>query len=182
MKEKKNIWWVDVRILLSIGICVLVATILEKLGIKVAYGEAKMDVIQKATAAIACLLCVQDGFTTSKGAGWMRLKVTCMAALVACIIVPIDTWIHNVWISILLLLLGVWLTILACKWVKAPYMNCKIGAISYVLMAVTFSGEMRLMYSILRVVSTLFGVVVVLGVTWIFGRVSQRVSKLESNG
>lgn len=167
----------DIKIIIAIGLCILTSTILDVLGIKVHYGQMQLDIIQKATAAIACLLCVQDNLGASKGAGVMRIKVTVMAAIAALAIVSLDSLIGNQWISILLLMAGVLLTMFLCKLVKAPYMNCRIGAISYVLIAVTLPGQARIVYALLRVASTIYGVLIVLLVTWIFGLLPSRSSK-----
>lgn len=165
---KLEINLIDIKIIISIGICILTSTLLAVFGIKFQYGGMQLDIIQKATAAIACLLVTQDNLGASKGAGWMRIKVTAMAAVAAIVVVSIDSLINNQWMSIVLLMLGVLATMLLCKLIKAPYMNCRISAISYVLIAVTLSGQARIVYAILRVISTFYGVIVVLFVTWLF--------------
>ena len=164
----------DIKIIIAVGLCVLTSTVLGALGIKFTYGQMQLDIIQKATAAIACLLCVQDNLGASKGAGWLRIKVTAMAAIASLLVVSLDSFINNQWISVLLLMAGVLLTMLLCKLIKAPYMNCRIGAISYVLIAVTLSSQARIVYAIFRVISTIYGVLVVIFVTWIFGLFSKR--------
>ncbi|MBE5915677.1 MAG: hypothetical protein E7273_02400 [Pseudobutyrivibrio ruminis] len=159
----------DIKIIIAVGLCILTSTILNALGIKFHYGQMQLDIIQKATAAISCLLCVQDNVGASKGAGWMRIKVTAMAAIAALVVVSIDSLIGNQWLSVVLLMLGVLLTMFLCKLIKAPYMNCRIGAISYVLIAVTLSSQARIVYALFRVISTVYGVLVVIFVTWLFG-------------
>lgn len=160
----------DIRIVFAIGLCVLTSMVLSLLEIKINYGQIQLDIIQKATAAISCLLVTQDNLGDSKGAGWIRIKVTAMAAVVALVVVSLDSYISNQWISIVLLLVGVICTMFLCKLIKAPYMNCRIGAISYVLIAVTLSGQARIVYAILRVLSTFYGVLMVLLVTFIYER------------
>lgn len=159
---------IDLKIIVSVGLCILTSTVLNALGWKIHYDNMELDIIQKATAAIACLLVTQDNLETSRGAGWMRIKVTTMAAATALIVVTVDTLIGNHWASIGLTMVGVFITMLLCKLIKAPYMNCRIGAISYVLIAVTLSGQARIVYAIIRVLSTFYGVSVVLFVTWLF--------------
>ncbi len=165
---------IDIKILIAIGICLMTSTVLNSLGIKYSYGDMRLDVVQKATAAISCLLVTQDNLGKSKGTGWIRIKVTAMAALTSLLVVSIDSLIGNEWISIALLMCGVFLTMFLCKLIKAPYMNCRIGAISYVLIAVTLSGQARLIYAVLRVFSTFYAVLVVLFVTWIFSLFSKQ--------
>ena len=158
----------DIKIIIAVGLCILTSTLLNYFDIKFSYGEARLDIIQKATAAIACLLCMQDNVGASKGAGWMRMKVTVMAAITSLVVVSFDSYINNQWVSILLLMAGVLLTMFLCKLIKAPYMNCRIGAISYVLIAVTLSQQARIVYAIFRVISTFYGVLVVMLVAFLF--------------
>ena len=45
----------DIKIIIAVGLCILTSTILNYFDIKLPYGEARLDIIQKATAAISCL-------------------------------------------------------------------------------------------------------------------------------
>lgn len=163
-----NINIIDIKIVIAIGICIFTATVLNEMNIKFHFHDMEIDIVQKATTAIACLLCVQDNLGSSKAAGWMRIKVTAMAAIASIFVIGIDSYLGNKWASIPLLMFGVIITMLLCKLIKAPYMNCRIGAISYVLIAVTLNGQARLIYALFRVLSTIYGIVIVLLVTWIF--------------
>ena len=156
------------------GICLLTATILDVLGWKLSYGGMQLDIVQKATASIACLLCVQDELGMSRAAGWMRIKVTCMAAIAGIATVWVDDLIGNAYVSIVLIMFGVVLTMFLCKCIRAPYMNCRIGAISYILIAVTLTHEARMAYAVLRVGSTVYGILVVMFVTWIASKIKKK--------
>lgn len=158
---------IDIRIVIAIGICALTSTILKLSGLTIESGGRSLEIIQAMTASISCLLCVQDNLAFSKRAGWIRIKVTAAAAIVALVVVSVDTMIGNAWISVLLLMAGVLMTVFLCKVLKAPYMNCRIGGVNYVLMACTLTGSTRLLYTGFRVLSTLYGVLVVVFVTWI---------------
>ena len=57
----------DIRIMIAVGICVLTSTLLNHFGIKLSYGEMKLEIIQKITAAISCLLVTQDGMGGQQG-------------------------------------------------------------------------------------------------------------------
>ena len=159
---------IDIKIMIAIGLCVLTSTILKQSGCTIAYGERNLEIIQAMTASISCLLCVQDNRMASQNAGWIRIKVTVAAALVALVIVFVDTKIGNAWLSIPLIMVGVLLTMFLCKLWKAPYMNCRIGGVNFVLMACTLTEQARLLYTGFRVLSTLYGVLMVLLVTWVF--------------
>ena len=164
----------DIRIMIAVGICVLTSTLLNHFGIKLSYGEMKLEIIQKITAAISCLLVTQDGMGASKGAGIVRIKVTVMAGIAALVIVLIDTAIGNEWVSVLLVMVGLVLTLVLCKAVKAPYMNCRIGGVNFIIMSCTLTANARLAYTGMRIVSTIYGVLVVLLVTWIFEKFSNK--------
>ena len=56
-------------------------------------------------------------------------------------------------------------TLCLCRLAGAPAFNARIGAISYLLVAATLTGPARLWYALFRVLSTVFGAVVVWGVT-----------------
>jgi len=164
----------DIRIAIAVGICILTSTLLNHYGIKYPHGEMKLEIIQKMTAAISCLLVTQDGMKASKGAGWIRLKVTVMAAVAALVTVLIDIQIGNEWVSVILIMLGLILTLVLCKAVKAPYMNCRIGGVNFVLMACTLGSTARLAYTGFRIVSTLYGVLVVLAVTYVYEKIGHK--------
>ena len=164
---------IDIKIILAIGLCVLTSTILKQCGITVSYGGRNLEIIQAMTASISCLLCVQENGIASRKAGWTRIKVTVVAAVVAFFVVLLDTLIGNVLVSVLLIMAGVLLTMFLCKVSKVPYMNCRIGGVNFVLMACTLSENARLLYTGFRVVSTFYGVFMVLLVTYLFDRVSR---------
>lgn len=159
----------DIQIMLAIGICVLTANLLNRFGLKFPYGEMRLEIIQKMTAAIACLLCVQGDVTASRKAGWIRIKVTLMGGLAGVVVAVVDTWIGNEWFNIILIMAGLLLALLLCKAAKVPYMNCRIGGITFVLVACTLQENARIFYAVFRLLSTIYGVLAVMLVTWLFG-------------
>lgn len=169
-----NINSTDIKIALAIGICMLTSTILSHFGLKYPYGDMKLEIIQKMTASIACLLCVQGDVTTSAKAGWNRIKITLMGGIAGVIITVINQFLDNEWMNILLIVAGVILALFLCKLVKVPYMNCRIGGVTFILVACTLSGNARILYAIFRLISTIYGVLAVMFVTWIFGLISSK--------
>ncbi len=167
---------IDIKIILAVGLCVLTSTILKQAGCVIAYGGRNLEIIQAMTASISCLLCVQENGMESRNAGRVRIKVTIAAAIMAIVVVLLDTLIGNVWISIPLIMLGVLATMFLCKLWKAPYMNCRIGGVNFVLMACTLSENARLLYTGFRVLSTFYGVFMVLLVTYIFDKATTKRS------
>ena len=78
MTEKTGIQNLDIRIAIAVAICFLSATACSELGFKFTYGEMHLEILQKMTACIACLLCVQDNTKISRKAGVNRMIITCL--------------------------------------------------------------------------------------------------------
>lgn len=170
--EKPAISCLDVRIAIAVAVCCLSATILNLLGAKFAYGGMKLEIIQKMTACITCLLCCQDTEQISKKAGLNRLIITAVGGIVGMIVVWIDTRVSAQWLLVVMVAAGVLLTLFLCKAAKVPYINARIGGVTFILVTCTLSGHARIWYAVFRFVSTLYGVAVVLAVTWLFRRFS----------
>lgn len=156
----------DLRMALSILTCCLVATTLSELGLKFPVGEARLDVIQKMTASISCLLCCQDGLEASRGAGRMRVLVTAVGGATGIAIVALDQLLgQNPGVLAILMGAGAILSLCLCRLAGAPAFNARIGTISFLLVAGTLAGTARIWYAIFRLVSTVFGALVVTLVT-----------------
>lgn len=167
--EKASVTLLDVRIAAAITICVLTATVLDILGLKFTYGGMHLEVIQKMTACISCLLCCQDNTKISTKAGLNRLIITAIGGMIGIIVVLLDNLIHNSWIMAVMIAVGILLTLFLCKAAKVPYINARIGGVTFILVTCTLSQSARIWYAVFRFVSTFYGVCVVLMVTWIFG-------------
>lgn len=157
---------VDVRIVVSVVVCCLVATALSALDVKFAVGEMRLDIIQKLTACISCLLCCQADVPASTKAGTNRVLVTVVGCLVGVAVVGLDLLLgQNPWLLVLLMALGLLVTLCLCRLVGAPAVAARIGGISFLLVASTLTGPARLWYALFRVVSTIFGAIVSVLVT-----------------
>lgn len=157
----------DLRMAACILICCAVATSLSALDIKWAVGEARLDIIQKVTACISCLLCCQDGLEASNKAGRMRVLVTAVGGVVGVGVVALDLALSsNVWLFVPVVAVGLVVTLCACRLAGAPAFNARIGGITFLLVACTLTGVNRLWYAVFRLVSTVFGALVVSAVTW----------------
>ncbi len=175
--EEKKLTKLDLRIAVAAAICVLTATILNELNLKFAFGQMRLEVIQKMTAAIACLLCCQDNMMISRKAGVNRIIITFIGGLLAILLTLVDMAIGNVYISVILLFVGLLGTLYLCKCAKVPYINARIGGVTFILVYCTMAGNARIYYGIFRLVSTIYGVLVTLVVTWVFEKIFPK--KLE---
>ncbi len=172
--EKTKITGVDIRIAVSILLCCITAVALDVLGIKFSFGEMKLEIIQKMTTCIACLLCCQDSTKISFKAGINRLIITAIGGGVGLIAVLCDNALQNEWLMVCLIFAGVLATLLLCKVAKVPYINARIGGVTFILVSYTLSGPARFVYAIFRLVSTFYGVFVVLAVTWVWEKIIQK--------
>ena len=156
----------DVRIAVSVLVCCLVSTALTALDLKFPVGEMRLDIIQKITACISCLLCCQDDADATRKAGGLRALVTAIGGVCGMAVVAADLALgSNPWVLALLMTAGLVPTLCLCRLAGAPAFNARIGAISYLLVAATLSGPARLWYALFRLVSTVFGALVVWAVT-----------------
>lgn len=169
--EKAVITALDVRIATAAGICCLTAALLNHFGMKFIFGDMKLEVIQKMTACISCLLCCQDTVKISFKAGVNRLIITAIGGGLAIAAIFLDDLAGAEWLMVILAVVGVLLTLFLCKCAKVPYINARIGGVTFILVSCTLSGPARIWYGVFRLVSTFYGVFVVLIVTWIFEKI-----------
>lgn len=166
--EAKTETWkpsmLDMRIAACVLVCLLTSNALTMLDLRFAVGEMRLDIIQKATACISCLLCCQDTAGASRKAGALRVLVTAVGAVCGMAVVALDQLMgSNIWLLAVLMAVGLVATLCLCRLAGAPTFNARIGAISFLLVASTLTGTARLWYAVFRVVSTVFGALV----TWI---------------
>ena len=166
--EAKTETWkpsmLDMRIAACVLVCLLTSNALTMLDLRFAVGEMRLDIIQKATACISCLLCCQDTAGASRKAGALRVLVTAVGAVCGMAVVVLDQLMgSNIWLLAVLMAVGLVATLCLCRLAGAPAFNARIGAISFLLVASTLTGTARLWYAVFRVVSTVFGALV----TWI---------------
>lgn len=151
----------DVRIAACVLVCLLTSNALTALDLRFAIGEMRLDIIQKATACISCLLCCQDTTTASRRAGAMRVLVTAVGAACGMAVVALDQMTgSNIWLLAVLMAVGLVATLCLCRLAGAPAFNARIGAISFLLVASTLTGTARLWYAVFRLISTIFGALV----------------------
>lgn len=175
--ENKLVSRLDVRIAVSAAICILTATILNALNLKFTYGEMKLEILQKMTAAITCLLCCQDDAKISWKSGVNRVIITFIGGIIAIAAVLLDGVTQNQYLFVVYAFVGILLTLILCKCAKVPYVNARIGGVTFILVACTLSGNARIWYSIFRLISTMYGVVISMLVTWVFQNIGKKTAQ-----
>lgn len=173
-KESAGISGIDVRIMISVGICCLTATVMKTMGFLFTINEMHIEIIQTMTSCISCLLVCQDNVDISMKAGKNRLTITAIGGIVGMFVAFIDTMVGDKWLMVAMVAIGVLITLLLCKVAKVPYINARIGGVTFVLVACTLSGSARLWYALFRFISTLYGVVIVLVVTWTMSVINEK--------
>ncbi len=180
--EPLKITVLDGRIAVAAAICCLTATILSHLGVKFVWGTMQLEIIQKMTACISCLLCCQDTSPVSLKAGINRLIITAIGGAVGIAAILLDNVVENEWFMVIVIAAGLLLTLFLCKAAKVPYINARIGGVTFVLVTCTLSGTARVWYGVFRFVSTFYAVLVVMLVTWIYEKASARITTEKKFG
>lgn len=166
--EEAKVTLLDVRIAVSILICFLISTIAGKVGFTYTFEGKELEIIQKMTACIACLLCCQDNTKISWRAGVNRVIITFIGGAVGIVVILLDNMIGNDWVMAVMVTVGIIVTLVLCKAAKVPYINARIGGVTFILVACTLQSSARIYYGCFRLVSTIVGILVVMLVTWGF--------------
>lgn len=157
IQEKVKLTQLDIRMVVSILICILTSTLLSNLNIKFTYGAIHLEIIQKMTSAIACLLCCQESVPISKKAGVNRIIITIIGGMVGIVVIVLDNIVENQWVMALMIAVGIGLTLLLCKMSKVPYINARIGGVTFILVTCTMQSFGRVYYAWFRLLSTIYG-------------------------
>lgn len=168
--EKICVTGLDIRLALSVLLCYGISTALALLNIKFQVGEYHLEIVQKMTACISCLLCCQDNTKISFTAGVNRLIITAAGGIVGIVIILIDDITNNVVLFGAMFALGILATMLLCRATRVSPMACRIGCVTLVLVSCTLAGPARIWYGVFRFVSTFVAVLVVLLVTAVSDR------------
>lgn len=175
--EKLAVTILDFKIAVAAIICYIIAVILKNVGFTFSSNGAELEIIQKMTVCISCFLCVQDNVKLSLKAGINRVIITAIGGVVAIIIVAINDVCGNAVLLAVMIAVGIIATLFLCKAAKVPYINARIGCVTMILVACTLQGANRIWYGVFRLISTIFAVVVVMLVAWVFDQIAKRSSK-----
>lgn len=178
--EKLRVTKLDVRIAVSVGICYLSAMLLNELGIRFAYEQKSLEILQTMTCCITCLLCCQDDTKISRKAGVNRMIITAVGGGMGLLVIAADYLINWKGMMPVWIIGGILATLFLCKACKVPYINARIGGVTFILVSCTLTGNVRIWYGLFRFLSTFYGILVVLLVTWLFERFGTRRRVIDS--
>lgn len=173
--EKAKVTILDIRMAVAVLICFGVSTLLSNVGFTFALGERNLEIIQKMTACIACMLCCQDNAKISWKAGVNRVIITFIGGAIGIVVILLDNVIGKDWFMGIMVALGIVATLFLCKAARVPYINARIGGVTFILVTCTLQSTARIYYGCFRLLSTIFGVVVVMFVTWVFSLFTKNV-------
>lgn len=172
--SKKAITRIDIQLMIAVCVCCMTSNFFYGNGWKFSCGDMKLEIIQRMTACIACLLCCQENTRLSVKAGVNRLIITVIGGGVGIFVVLLDILTDNPWLLAAMISLGVLFTLFLCKAANVPYINARIGGVTFILVVCTLGGAARIWYAVFRFISTIYGVMVVLLVAWVFERWGRR--------
>lgn len=153
-KQKFAFEWLDVKIALGLGLCMLLYFFVPRL--------------QLLSACTAALMCMQDapGFTMKSGL--TRTLTTIFGGLLAVLVVLADNALGSYPLFTLMSMAGLLLTIWVCRLAQIPPVMCRIGGVTFILVVVVAAGEARVLYALHRVLATVCGAVIAWGVSGLF--------------
>jgi uncharacterized membrane protein YgaE (UPF0421/DUF939 family) len=150
---------IDIGITLAIGLCLLLAKVIPHL--------------QAMIACITAILCIQDGIKDSLKSSLIRLTITAIGGFVAIAIIMVNNYFSNSWIFIALVVIGTLLTLFCCKLARVPAFNARIGGVTFILIILTGAEGDKINSALFRLLSTVYGAVVVLLVAAVFALFSR---------
>lgn len=145
--------WMDLRIAIAVGLCMLIYRFVPSL--------------QLLSACTAALMCSQESGKLTLQSGLTRLLTTVLGGIMAVLVVLADNAMGNYFVFILLCVVGMVITLNLCRVCKVPPIPGRIGCVTFILVVVVAKGDARIMYAVDRLVATACGAAVALAVSWV---------------
>lgn len=152
---------IEFQIAISIGICMVLAYF--------------FPYLQLLSACTAALMVTQDAGKTTFLTAVLRLKVTLIGAIFGVLAVYGNVFFQNYWIFIFLCAAGILMTFWFCRLFDTPPIACRIGCITLILIVIMSKDEASITYSMHRLVATLIGGLVAIGISYVFGRKKKNI-------
>ncbi len=155
---------IDVRIGIGLIVYLLIAQICP-------------DYIQALAGCTAVIMCTQDNTKFSLKSGMTRLLGVLIGGVCGTMVVLLDEIISNGHVFSLLVGVFVIVNLLCCRLVKMPNIVARVSCITFVLDVLVADGVFRIKYALLRLLGTLIGAAVAMGLAWIYERLTEKVRK-----
>ncbi len=173
--DKISITNIEVRIAIGVVICLFICHFVPTFESINIGGMALL--LQPLAACTAVIMCTQEIDKASWHSGLTRLLGVICGGVAAIIVVLIDGVIGNDFIFYILCGFGLLLNALFCKLTRMPAIAMRVSMITFCLVALLTSGNMRIMYAIDRLIGTLVGALVAWIIAFIWTRMIRSKNK-----
>ncbi|MHC5375151.1 FUSC family protein [Enterococcus sp. LJL120] len=146
-----NSFSLDLKIAIAVIICYLLTVL--------------FPLLQFTSASFAVILCLNNQLQETIKTSLSRVILTVCGGLAGVIVVLVDDFFQNNALFICSIFLGVLVTFIFCHWAKLPYIFSRIGVITFILVITVQTGEQRIIYCLLRILSTVLGIIIALLIT-----------------
>lgn len=158
MKWDKNY----IKIMLAVLICMLTAR----------YSNGW---IQYMSACFSTVLCMMETKESSFDTGLKRIIITVIGGIVGICIVLLDELIQIEGIFYVIAILGLFPVLEICRLAKVGEMKCKSGCVCYLAVLVIKSGPDRLLFAGLRLLGTIYGVMIAVLISFVVDSLYNRL-------
>ncbi|MEQ2443198.1 aromatic acid exporter family protein [Pseudoflavonifractor intestinihominis] len=114
-------------------------------------------------ACIAAVICMQSSVAQSVRQGVSRVIGTCIGGLVGLVILFVDDLVEQPIFLGLMIGMGIVLTMWICNLIRRPS-ACSIGSVLVCVVILNHGGPERYFYTLFRVMETIVGIVVAVGI------------------
>lgn len=130
--------------------------------------------IEALAVTTGALMCVQDSTKAAYTSSLIRMAGVLWGGLLGVAIAVIDNFVGQPYLFYLLCGVGVVANLLLCKRFGMVYVQARVSALTLLLVVMVFEGTDRLTYAVDRFAGSLVGVVIALGVTFVFGKLEKK--------
>lgn len=135
--------------------------------------------IQYMSACFSTVLCMMETKESSLETGMKRITITVIGGLLGICVVLLDEMFQVEVIFYIMAVLGLIPVLSVCRQAKVGEMKCKSGCVCYLAVLIVKSGAERLPFAYLRLLGTVYGVMVAVLVSFLVDSVCGRLLKQE---
>ena len=136
----------DIKIAIAVGICL--------------FASMFINIINVLPAGISAILCMHESVHESIHEGLKRVCITVIGAVTGVLVVSLYQLKMSNYLLTLYTFAGILLTIYICRLFNMCHMSALGACITFLLVIVTCQGEELYYLAFLRVVATLFGILI----------------------
>lgn len=157
-----------IKIMLAVLICMLTA-------------RFSNGWIQYMSACFSTVLCMMETKESSFDTGLKRITITVIGGILGVCIVLLDQLFQREIIFFIMAILGLIPVLAICRLAKVGEMKCKSGCVCYLAVLVIKNGADRLSFAGLRLLGTVYGVVIAVLVSLLVDAVCEHWPQQNKN-